>query len=70
MPNTKKPASIQIIVDHPCASFSGERTFRISESPEGFSASCIGFGSSRFYATPIAAALALIADNGGSEAVR
>lgn len=62
--------SIQIIVDHPSKAFSGERTFRITkDSTKGFSASCPGFGSSLFFATPTLAVFDLLLVNGATEAV-
>lgn len=60
--------SIQIVVDHKCSAFSGERVFIITEHPDGFSANNPQYGTSRTFVTPIQAVLALVRDNGGKEA--
>ena len=62
------PNSIQIVVEHTCSAFSGERVFMITEHPDGFSAKNPQYGTSRTFATPILAVLALVRDNGGKEA--
>lgn len=68
------PNSLQIVVRHSSAHLAGKRTFWITfgSTPRGkreFSASCPGFGESEFHDSPIAAVLALIASNGGTEAL-
>lgn len=59
--------SIQVVLDHPSPLFSGDRTFKITEHIDGYSASCAGFGASRTYSTAIEAVKALFLENGCTE---